>query len=78
MTRSRVTCLDCGTEFVRPSGYEGNYCPDCHESWAGVADERDADADSEPRRPGGRTTPSVRHRDDDEADAPPRYDEREE
>jgi len=73
MTRSRVTCLDCGAAFVRPNGYQGNYCPDCHESWT---DEHDADP--EPRPLGGRTTPSVRHRDDEEADAPPRYDEREE
>ncbi|SDX63369.1 DUF7564 family protein [Halobellus clavatus] len=75
MTRSHVTCLDCGTEFVRPTGYQGNYCPECHEAWAAEADGRE---DAGPRRLGGRTKPSVRHRDDAEADAPPRYDERDE
>jgi uncharacterized Zn finger protein (UPF0148 family) len=77
MTRTRVTCLDCGTEFVRPNGYEGNYCPDCHESWAKDADDRDsnAGADAEPRRLRRRTTPSVRPLDDDDADAPSRYDD---
>jgi len=72
MTRAQVTCLDCGTEFVRPSGYAGNYCPDCHESWASDADR---EARPEPRRLRHETVPSIRHRDDDEADAPSRYDE---
>ncbi|WP_311173036.1 DUF7564 family protein [Halobellus ordinarius] len=77
MTRTRVTCLDCGTEFVRPTGYAGNYCPDCHEAWA--TEERAVDDDTDesagPRRFTGHTTPSVRHLDDEEADAPSRYDE---
>ncbi|MGQ4554436.1 DUF7564 family protein [Halobellus sp. GM3] len=75
MTRRRVTCLDCGTEFVRPNGYEGNYCPSCHESWASDARDRDADAsaDPEPRRLRRRTTSSVRRLDDEDADAPSRY-----
>jgi len=74
MTRAHVTCLDCGTEFVRPNGYGGNYCLSCHESWAADADERESD-ETGPRRLRRRTTPSVRRLDDDDADAPSRYDD---
>ncbi|RLM59816.1 hypothetical protein DVK02_03550 [Halobellus sp. Atlit-31R] len=73
MTRSHVTCLDCGTEFVRPKSYHGNYCLSCHEAWASDADDREP-AEAGPRRLDRRTTPSVRRLDDD-ADAPSRYDE---
>lgn len=72
MTRAEVTCLDCGTEFVRPSGYAGNYCPECHESWAS---DTERETRPEPRRPRRETTPSIRHRDDEDADLPSRYDE---
>jgi len=74
MTRTRVTCLDCGTEFVRPNGYDGNYCLSCHESWA-AEDDRESTAGTGPRRLRGGTTPSVRRLDDDDSDAPSRYDE---
>ncbi|WP_336021705.1 DUF7564 family protein [Halobellus salinisoli] len=73
MTRAQVTCLDCGTEFVRPSGYTGNYCPDCHESWVQESDDVGTSR-PEPRRLRPETTPSIRHRDDDDADLPSRYD----
>ncbi|QCC48600.1 DUF7564 family protein [Halobellus limi] len=75
MTRTRVTCLDCGTEFVRPNGYDGNYCPECHESWTTDDDDRGSTDGPEPRRLRRGTKPSVRRLDDRDADAPSRYDE---
>lgn len=77
MTRTRVTCLDCGTEFVRPNGYDGNYCPSCHESWTADEDEHDRDAEggTGPRRLRRGTTSSVRELDDEDSDAPSRYEE---
>jgi len=72
MTRTHVTCLDCGTEFVRPNGYGGNYCRSCHEAWIDAAE---SDADAEPRGPHPTGTPSTRRLDDEDADAPSRYDE---
>ncbi len=75
MTRTRVTCLDCGTEFVRPNGYQGNYCQSCHEAWTDAASDRDAPDGSEPRGPHPAGTPSTRPADDEDADAPSRYDE---
>ena len=74
MTRTRVTCLDCGTEFVRPNGYGGNYCPECHESWT-AEDDRGSTDGGEPRRLRRGAKPSVRRLDDEDADAPSRYDE---
>ncbi|GGJ11905.1 hypothetical protein GCM10008995_22250 [Halobellus salinus] len=75
MTRTRVTCLDCGAEFVRPNGYQGNYCQSCHEAWIDTAADRDGDDGSNPRssRPSG--TPATRRVDDEDADAPSRYGE---
>ena len=73
MTRTRVTCLDCGTEFVRPNGYEGNYCPSCHEAWSAADEDREGDAEPRGLHPAG--TPSTRRIDDEDADAPSRYDE---
>ena len=75
MTRTSVTCLDCGTEFVRPNGYQGNYCQSCHEAWTDAAGDREADDASNPSgsRPG--VTPAIRRVDDEDADAPPQYDE---
>lgn len=72
MTHGAVTCLDCGTEFVRPSGYQGNYCPDCHR--ARVRDSDDPTPPPEPRPLRRDATPSIRQQDDDDADAPSRYD----
>ncbi len=75
MTRTRVTCLDCGTEFARPNGYQGNYCQSCHDAWTDTAADQEGDDDSEPRGPHPAGTPSTRRADDDDADAPSRYDE---
>lgn len=77
MSRTRVTCLDCGTEFVRPNGYEGNYCPSCHRAWSDAAEdsESDADVDAEPRGPHPAGPSSTERIDDDDTDAPSRYDE---
>lgn len=75
MTRTRVTCLDCGSEFVRPDGYRGNYCQSCHEAWTDAATDQESDDDSEPRGLHPGSTPSTRRVDDEDADAPSRYDE---
>ncbi|MFD1685421.1 DUF4685 domain-containing protein [Halobellus litoreus] len=76
MTRTHVTCLDCGTEFVRPNGYAGNYCLSCHESWTADEDSRSSSTEeSKPRRLRSGTTSSVRPADDDASDAPSRYEE---
>jgi hypothetical protein len=69
-----VTCLDCGTEFVRPNGYGGNYCRSCHEAWMDADGEQDGD-DAEPRGPHRAGTTSTRRVDDEDADPPSRYDE---
>ncbi|WP_144902422.1 DUF7564 family protein [Halobellus captivus] len=74
MTRTHVTCLDCGTEFVRPNGYDGNYCPSCHESWT-AEETPEPSTESEPRRLRRGAIPSVRRLDEGDADAPSRYDE---
>jgi len=75
MTRTHVTCLDCGTEFLRPNGYQGNYCQSCHEAWTDATADQEGDDDSEPRGPHPAGTPSTRRVDDEDADAPARYDE---
>jgi len=28
-----VTCVGCGTSFVRTRGYHGNYCVGCRPTW---------------------------------------------
>ena len=73
MSRTRVTCLDCGTEFARPNGYQGNYCQSCHEAWTDAVADQDDDAEPRGAHPTG--TASTRHVDDEDADAPSRYDE---
>ena len=74
MTRTRVTCLDCGTEFARPNGYRGNYCQSCHEAWTDATAEQEGDdADPRGRHPG--STSSTRRIDEEDADSPSRYDE---
>lgn len=75
MTRTRVTCLDCGTEFVRPNGYQGNYCPSCHESWTDAAAGQEGGDDAEARGPHPSGAPSPPQVDDEDADEPSRYDE---
>jgi len=75
MTRTHVTCLDCGTEFLRPNGYQGNYCQSCHEAWIDATADQEGDDESEPRGPHPAGIPSTRRADDEDADAPSRYDE---
>jgi hypothetical protein len=41
MTRTHVTCVNCGEEFVRDADYHGNYCQSCHTSW--IDEEMHAD-----------------------------------
>lgn len=74
MTRTRVTCLRCGTEFDRPNGYDGNYCPSCHETWVDADEDREVDDDTEPRGPSPAGALSSGRTDDDE-DPPAEYDE---
>lgn len=29
LTSNKITCISCGTRFIRASLYHGNYCSDC-------------------------------------------------
>jgi hypothetical protein len=74
MTRAHVTCLDCGTEFVRPSGYQGNYCQSCHEERTDTVSEHESGDDAESRGPHSASAPATRQVDDEDDDEPSQYD----
>lgn len=33
LTSNKITCISCGTRFIRASLYHGNYCTDCRPSF---------------------------------------------
>jgi|JXWS01.1.fsa_nt_gb hypothetical protein len=74
MTRAHVTCLDCGAEFVRSNGYQGNYCQSCHEEWTDTAPDHASDDNPESHGPHPAGAPATRQV-DDEDDDPSQYDE---
>ena len=59
MTRTHVTCVNCGEEFVRGGNYHGNYFPECHEAWLSEEPYYEGDTDEGPRPFGHRSPSSV-------------------
>ncbi|POG53823.1 hypothetical protein C5B90_05135 [Haloferax sp. Atlit-12N] len=73
MTQSPV-CIRCGEQYLFTRAYKGNYCRDCHGSWAAKPRSEET---PRPRPQRSRTTSSVRRREDDERSPSlePPYDE---